>query len=69
MRQVKDQTFLSDNGNFILDCYFEQIFDPNQTEVEINGIPGVVENGLFVGRVDRVIVGTADGIQTQDRQV
>ena len=69
LRQVNDQTFLSDNGNFILDCYFDQIFDPNQTEVEINGIPGVVENGLFVGRVDRVIVGTADGIQTQDRQV
>ena len=39
------------------------------TEVEINRIPGVVENGLFVGRVDRVIVGTADGIRTQDRQV
>ncbi|HIO77748.1 TPA: ribose 5-phosphate isomerase A, partial [Candidatus Poribacteria bacterium] len=62
-------TFLSDNGNFILDCYFDQISDPGQTEVEINRIPGVVENGLFVGRVDRVIVGTADGIQTQDPQV
>ena len=69
LRQVNDQTFLSDNGNFILDCYFDKISDPDQTEVEINGIPGVVENGLFVGRVDRVIVGTVDGIQTQDRQV
>ena len=67
LRQVNDQTFLSDNGNFILDCYFDQISDPKQIEIRINGIPGVVDNGLFVGRADRVIFGTADGIQTQDR--
>ena len=66
LRQVNDQTFLSDNSNFILDCYFDQISDPKQIEIRINGIPGVVDNGLFVGRVDRVIFGTADGIQTQD---
>ena len=57
----------SDNGNFILDCYFDQISDPKQIEIRINGIPGVVDNGLFVGRADRVIFGAADGIQTQDR--
>jgi len=67
LRQVNDQTFLSDNSNFILDCYFDQISDPKQIEIRINGIPGVVDNGLFVGRADRVIFGTADGIQTQDR--
>ena len=67
LRQVDDQTFRSDNGNFILDCYFDQISDPKQIEIRINGIPGVVDNGLFVGRADRVIFGTADGIQTQDR--
>ena len=67
LRQVNDQTFLSDNSNFILDCYFDQISDPKQIEIRINGIPGAVDNGLFVGRADRVIFGTADGIQTQDR--
>ena len=67
LRQVDDQTFRSDNGNFILDCYFDQISDPKQIEIRINGIPGVVDNGLFVGRADRVIFGTADGIQAQDR--
>jgi len=67
LRQVNDQTFLSDNSNFILDCYFDQISDPKQIEIRINGIPGVVDNGLFVGRADRVIFGTADGIQTQGR--
>ena len=67
LRQVDDQTFRSDNGNFILDCYFDQISDPKQIEIRINGIPGVVDNGLFVGWADRVIFGTADGIQAQDR--
>ena len=48
LRQVDDQTFRSDNGNFILDCYFDQISDPKQIEIRINGIPGVVDNGLFI---------------------
>ena len=33
--------------------------DPKKTEVELNTIPGVVENGIFT-KFDRVIVGTKD---------
>jgi len=59
-----DEPFITDNSNYILDCDFERIENPSQLEVEINNIPGVVDNGLFVGLVDEVIVGGKQGIMS-----
>ncbi|MEC9377827.1 MAG: ribose-5-phosphate isomerase A, partial [Candidatus Latescibacterota bacterium] len=47
----------TDNGNFILDCGFpDGIHDPAQLDADINRMPSVVENGLFVGLAHIVIV-------------
>ena len=51
-----NEPFITDNSNYILDCEFDRIEDPEALEKEINNIPGVVENGLFIGLVDEVIV-------------
>lgn len=59
-----DEPFITDNSNYILDCDFERIDNPVQLEIDINNIPGVVENGLFIGLVDEVIVGGKQGIMT-----
>jgi ribose 5-phosphate isomerase A len=56
------QPFVTDGGNFILDCRFGPIDDALETERRINSIVGVVENGLFVGRSSAVIVASQDGI-------
>lgn len=54
--------YLTDNGNQILDCKFEDgIESPEVMELELDRIPGVVESGLFVGMTDVVIVGNAEG--------
>ncbi len=58
---------ISDNGNFIADCDFGKIEDPRELELKLRGIPGVVENGLFCGMVDRIIVGTDDGVRFLER--
>jgi len=55
--------YVSDNGNFILDCQFEIIATPELTERFIDVIPGVVEVGLFVKMCDTVIVGTQSGVK------
>lgn len=60
--------FVSDNGNYIADCRFDRIDDPSAMERALNLIPGVVENGLFVGIAKRVIVASADGIRTLERK-
>lgn len=63
LRHTADQTFVTDGGNFILDCRFGSIADPAALERQINMIVGVVENGLFVGRSSAVIVASAGGIE------
>ncbi len=65
---MENEPFITDNGNYILDCEFERIEDPEELEKDINNIPGVVENGLFVNLVDEVIVGGKQGIVTLDKE-
>ncbi len=51
----------TDNGNYLLDCKFEEISEPAILSTRINSIPGVVENGLFIAMAGRVFVGNNDG--------
>ncbi len=48
---------VTDQGNLVIDVKFEAIDDPANLEKTINNIPGVLENGLFVGVADLVLVG------------
>ncbi|QEY33086.1 ribose-5-phosphate isomerase RpiA [Synechococcus sp. RSCCF101] len=49
---------VTDQGNLVLDVMVEGgIGDPAALEARINNIPGVLENGLFTGLADRVLVG------------
>ena len=54
---------ITDNGNYILDCHFDGIPVPKEIELRLNNIPGVVENGIFVNRADKIIIGTPSGIR------
>ena len=57
-----NEPYVTDNGNFILDCHFPQgIAAAAETERQINDIPGVIENGLFVDLTDIVVIGQEDG--------
>jgi ribose 5-phosphate isomerase A len=55
--------FVTDNANYILDCRFPPVDDPPALERAIKAITGVVESGLFIGLVDRVVVAGADGVR------
>jgi ribose 5-phosphate isomerase A len=61
VRMVKGSEFITDNGNLIVDCSFKEILNPGELQQQINLIPGVVENGLFVGMPTAVVVGYGDG--------
>lgn len=54
-------SFITDNGNYILDCNFSIIKDAPALEKNINSIIGVVDNGLFINMAERIIVGCTDG--------
>lgn len=57
------ETFVSDNGNFILDCRCGAIPDPARMERELKSLTGVVESGLFVGMAHLAILADAEGVQ------
>jgi len=53
----RNRPFLTDNGNYILDCAVGPIAEPARLESELRAIPGVVGTGLFLGMADTVLVG------------
>jgi len=59
--------FLSDNGNWILDCRVERIPNPAQLDSALLAIPGVVGTGLFVQMADHVIVQDGDAVEIRHR--
>ena len=63
MGERKDGPVITDNGNFVIDAKFEKIESPMHLEIDLNSIPGVVENGIFTQMVDKVIIGTSEGIK------
>jgi ribose 5-phosphate isomerase A len=64
LRQAKggDGAYLTDEGNYILDCACGVIEDPEVLGAEIRGIVGVVEHGLFLGMASLVLVAGEDGV-------
>ena len=61
MAQKKAGPIVTDQGNLILDLSFRHGIDqPDLLESQINNIPGVLENGLFVNLTDQVLVGKVE---------
>lgn len=48
---------ITDQGNFVIDVKFDSIDNPAELEKTLNNLPGVLENGLFVGVTDVVLIG------------
>ena len=61
MAKKKAGPIVTDQGNLILDLTFINGIDkPELLENQINNIPGVLENGLFVNMTDEVLVGKVE---------
>lgn len=62
------QPFVTDEGNYILDCSFTVIENPRALAQELKAIAGVMEHGLFVHIADTLIVGQGEGTQVITRK-
>jgi ribose 5-phosphate isomerase A len=61
LRMREDKIFVTDGGHYILDCAFGEIPDPERLAATLNGLPGIVEHGLFLGLASFAIVGGPHG--------
>jgi len=51
----------TDSGHYILDCHCQAIYNTENLEIQLNNIPGVVENGLFTREAVGMVIGKLDG--------
>ena len=67
-RHKKDGApFITDQGNYIVDCALGVIAEPEVLAFALKRIPGVVEHGLFLGVADLAIVASKEGVETLRR--
>lgn len=55
--------FATDNGNFVYDCAFGTIADPEGLAMALSSVAGVVEHGLFIDLCVAAIVAGPDGVE------
>jgi ribose 5-phosphate isomerase A len=60
---VGEQPYLTDGGNYIIDCRFGPLADPDAVERRIAMTVGTVESGLFVARSSVVVVASSTGVE------
>lgn len=60
---------VTDEGNLVIDVKFDAIENPVELEKEINNIPGVLDNGLFVGVADIILVGEVIDGEAKVREI
>jgi ribose 5-phosphate isomerase A len=67
LRTRDSEIFETDNGNYILDCGFDDLGDAEDLERRIKLIPGVIESGLFIGIADTLVIGYQGKIEVLKR--
>jgi len=68
LRKKDGSPFVTDNGNYILDCHLQRIEDAGALEAQINSIPGVMVNGLFVNLATRLIFAQGDQVVVKEKR-
>ncbi len=63
IRGSEKDPFVTDNGNYILDCAFGEIDDPEQVATQLSLLPGIVEHGLFIGMTHAAVIASANGVE------
>ncbi len=67
LRTSRNGPFVSDGGNYILDCGIDPLPAPQELDEALRAIPGVVGTGLFLGVADRVLVGEGGSVRELQR--
>lgn len=64
MSENGSDPYLTDEGHYILDAAIPESIDPAglaELAISLNGVPGVVEHGLFLDMADVALLGRDDG--------
>lgn len=62
-RGADNNVFVTDEGNWILDCTFPPIENPERLAAQLSRRAGVVEHGLFLGLATDLVIASAEGVE------
>lgn len=69
LRRSPDGTvFVTDNGNFIYDCRFNGIDNPESLAAALRQRAGIVESGLFLGIASVALIASEDDVTKRERR-
>jgi ribose 5-phosphate isomerase A len=54
--------FVTDQGNYIFDMFFQQPYAPAPLAAWLKAVPGVIEHGLFLAEIDMLIVAKGENV-------
>ncbi len=66
-RAREGKLFVSDNGNYVLDCRINLLTDPSPLERALQAIPGVVATGLFLNMAHTVLIQRGETVEVRQR--
>jgi ribose 5-phosphate isomerase A len=67
LRGEPGHPYVTDNGNWIVDCTVQPLDDPLSLDRSLRAIPGVVETGFFFATADLVLVAHGERIEELQR--
>ncbi|MBM6614599.1 ribose-5-phosphate isomerase RpiA [Desemzia sp. RIT804] len=62
-QDTNEELLMTDAGHYIIDLHMERIERPHELAEWLDGLTGVVEHGLFLDRVNTIIVGSESGVE------
>jgi ribose 5-phosphate isomerase A len=65
---AEGMAFVTDGGNYILDCAFGKAAAAAELQTQLDATVGVVEHGLFIGLASEVVVGYPGGVKSLKRR-
>ena len=67
LRQTETgETVVTDSGHYIIDLHLERIEDPEKLATYLDQLVGVVEHGLFLNMVSKVVIASENGVSVLD---
>jgi ribose 5-phosphate isomerase A len=63
LRKKGNEVYITDGGHFLADLHLGYIEDPFQLDMELKKIPGVLETGLFLNMVNKVVSASHDKVE------
>ena len=68
LRERDGEPVRSDNGNLIVDCFFDAPFSPPEVAAAMNATPGVLEHGLFLGLAKVAYIADGERVLRLERE-